>query len=185
MNCILALGISFSFCYSNVTKYYNVSLRLPSVLCHCWLSSRKGIWPVKNGGWWRWAHISPDGVAPIRMVGVSASVNLPLHHNVQRFSSGTGSSGWSQKNGRKMIVVVVVFTISYNWYSLQFCFSCISDVDECLEGSPCTLPHQKCINIPGSFKCGCEDGFVASSNGSCQLRPKGIYILHCCVSVSC
>ena len=30
------------------------------------------------GGWW-WAPVSPDGVAPSRMVGVSASVNLPLH----------------------------------------------------------------------------------------------------------
>jgi len=28
----------------------------------------------------RWALVSPDGVAPSRMVGVSASVNLPLHH---------------------------------------------------------------------------------------------------------
>jgi len=25
---------------------------------------------------------------------VSASVNLPLHHEVQKFSSGTGSLGW-------------------------------------------------------------------------------------------
>ena len=39
------------------------------------------------------------------MVGVSASVNLPLHHKVQKFSSGTGSPGWSQKKGRKMVVV--------------------------------------------------------------------------------
>jgi len=37
---------------------------------------------------------------------VSASVNLPLHHKVQKFSSGTGSSGWSQKKGRKMVVLV-------------------------------------------------------------------------------
>ena len=29
-----------------------------------------------------------------RMVGVSASVNLPLHHKVQKFSSGSGSPGW-------------------------------------------------------------------------------------------
>jgi len=34
--------------------------------------------------------ISPDGVAPSRTVGVSASVFLPLHHKVQKFSSGTG-----------------------------------------------------------------------------------------------
>jgi len=37
------------------------------------------------GGWWRWALVSPDGVAPSRMVGVSASVNLPLHRKVQKF----------------------------------------------------------------------------------------------------
>ena len=42
-----------------------------------------------DGG--RWALVSPDGVAPSRLVGVSASVNLPLHHKVQKFSSGTGS----------------------------------------------------------------------------------------------
>jgi len=62
------------------------------------------------GGWWRWALVSPDGVAPSRMVGVSASVNLPMHHKVQKFSSGNGSPGWSQKNGRKTAVVVVVNT---------------------------------------------------------------------------
>jgi len=59
----------------------------------------------KYGGWWRWALVSPDGVAPSRMVYVSASVNLPLHHEVQKFSSGTGSPGWSRKKGRKMVVV--------------------------------------------------------------------------------
>jgi len=45
---------------------------VPSVLWHCRLGGRKGIWPVKNGGWWRWALISPDGVAP------SWTVCLPL-----------------------------------------------------------------------------------------------------------
>jgi len=47
---------------------------------------------------------SPDGVAPSRMVGVSASVNLPLHHKVQKFSSGTGSPGWFRNKGRKTLV---------------------------------------------------------------------------------
>jgi len=59
----------------------------------------------KNGGWWRWALLSLDGVVPSRMVGVSASVNLPLHHKAQKFSSGTGSPVWSLKKGRKMVVV--------------------------------------------------------------------------------
>jgi len=45
-------------------------------------------------GWWRWALVNPDGVTPRWMVSVSASVNLPLHHKVQKFSSGTGSPGW-------------------------------------------------------------------------------------------
>jgi len=62
----------------------------------------------KNEGWWRWAPVGPDGVAPRRLVGVSASVNLPLHHKVQKFSSGTGSPGWFRKKGRKMVAVVVV-----------------------------------------------------------------------------
>jgi len=54
------------------------------MLWHCWLGGRKDIRPVKNmGGWWRWVLVSPDGVAPSRMVGVSASVNLPLHHKVR------------------------------------------------------------------------------------------------------
>jgi len=38
------------------------------------------------------------------MVGVSASVNLPLQHKVQKFSSGTGSPGWSQTKGGKTVV---------------------------------------------------------------------------------
>jgi len=54
------------------------------------------------------ALVSPDGVAPSRMVCVSASVNLPLHHKVPKFTSGTGSPGWSWKKGRKTVVVVVI-----------------------------------------------------------------------------
>ena len=56
-----------------------------------------------------WALVSPDGVAPSRIVCVSASVNLPLHHKVQTFSSGTGSPGWSRRKGHKTVVVVVEF----------------------------------------------------------------------------
>jgi len=52
--------------------------------------------------------VSPDGLVPSRMVSVSACVNLPLHHKVQKFSSGTGSPGWSGKKGCKTVVVVVV-----------------------------------------------------------------------------
>ena len=53
-----------------------------------------------------WKLLSPDGVAASLKVGVSASVSLPLHSKVQKFSSGTGSPGW--KMGRKVVVVVVL-----------------------------------------------------------------------------
>jgi len=53
----------------------------------------------KMEGWWSWGMVSLDGVAPSPMVGVSASVNLPLHHKVQKFSSDTSSYGWSRKKG--------------------------------------------------------------------------------------
>jgi len=69
----------------------------------------------KMGGWRRWALLSPDGVAPSRMVGVSASVNLPLHHKVQKFSSGTSSPMWSRKKGRKTVVCECVL-----WLSISF-----------------------------------------------------------------
>jgi len=39
---------------------------------------------------------------------LSASVNLPLHHKVQKFSSGTGSPGWSGKRAVKRLCASVV-----------------------------------------------------------------------------
>ena len=65
----------------------------------------------KKWGWWRWALVSPGGVALSRMVGVSASVNLPLRHKVQKFSSGTDSPGWSRKKGHKTVVCGVVVPV--------------------------------------------------------------------------
>ena len=61
--------------------------------------------------------VSLDGVAPSRMVIVSASVNLPLHRKVHKFLSGTGSPGWSQKKGRKTVVCVLVCVCQLNiWH---------------------------------------------------------------------
>jgi len=57
-----------------------------------------------------------------QMVGVSASVNLPLHHEVHKFSSCTGSPGWSRKKGRKTVVVVVFGPPTMGiWWFLLFC----------------------------------------------------------------
>jgi len=51
---------------------------------------------------------------------VSASVNLPLHHKVQKFSSGTSSPGWSRKKGRKTVVLVVciLYFAAFEMYSV-------------------------------------------------------------------
>jgi len=42
----------------------------------------------------------------LRIMGDAGGVNLPLHHKVQKFSSGTGSPGWSREKGHKAVVVV-------------------------------------------------------------------------------
>ena len=54
------------------------------------------------GGWWRWALVSLDGVAPSRVVGVSASVNLRLHHEVLFWHRLTRMV---QEKGCEMVVV--------------------------------------------------------------------------------
>jgi len=77
---------------------------LPPVLSRCWLGGRKGIRPVKMGGgggghWLVRMEWCPAGWS------VCASVNLPLHYKVHKFSSGTGSPGWSWKKGCKTVVV--------------------------------------------------------------------------------
>ena len=69
------------------------------------------------GGWWRWALVSPAGVVPSRMVSVSASVNLPLHHKVQKFASGTGSPGWSRKKGHKQLCVLLTILGTEPWHT--------------------------------------------------------------------
>ena len=42
---------------------------------------------------------------------MSACVNLPLHRKVQKFSSGTGSPGWSRKTSHKTVVVVMLLEL--------------------------------------------------------------------------
>ena len=41
---------------------------------------------------------------------------------------------------------------------------CYSDIDECLsgDGGGC---EQSCINLPGSYECSCQQGYVLGSNG--------------------
>jgi len=99
--------------------------------------------PVKNigdsggGHWLVWMEWRPAGWS---VVGVSASVNLLLHHKVQKFSSGTGSPGWSQRKGGKTVVVcgaismptptqVLIAVLSLTFYSHQcLCINCTQKI---------------------------------------------------------
>jgi len=130
--------------------------QLPSVLWHCWLGGSKGIRPIKNiGGSWRWALVSLDGVAPSRMVSVSASVNLPLHRKVQNFSSGTGSTRWSRKKGRKMVCVC-----------LCHCHSCLTS------GSTSSVRRLR----RKSCRTTCDFQWVAVSHAGIELT---VLLLNC------
>ena len=73
------------------------------------------------GGWWRWALVSLDGVAPCWMVSVSASVNLAMHHKIQKFSSGTGLPGWSRKKGCKTVECACVLDELCLKLTFSFC----------------------------------------------------------------
>ena len=76
------------------------------------------------------------------MVGVSASVNLPLHHKVQKFSSSTRLPRWSWKKGCKTVVcvicgvseVTVVINVTYVALSIlkQHCLTSVNVPLECV-----------------------------------------------------
>jgi len=97
-------------CFANMQWQENHVTVSAYVLCcspRCWFVSSKALCCLCALRFVNAFLRSLVGVVPSRMVGVSASVNLPLHHKVQKFSSGIGSPGWSRKKGRKTVVVVV------------------------------------------------------------------------------
>ena len=111
----------------------------------------------KYRGWWRWALARPDGVAPSRMGGVSASVNLPLHHKVQKFSSGTGSPGWSQKKGHRPLQPWTQHrTLTSLWTVISRC-RCMS--------APCVAQH--------FASC---DSYVRSCDRCRLMRPRQVVV---------
>ena len=64
----------------------------------------------EDGGGWHWlVQIEWHSAG----WSVCLPVNLLLHHKVRKFSSGTGSPGWSRKKGRKTVVVRW-------WYKIWF-----------------------------------------------------------------
>ena len=42
--------------------------------------------------------------------------SLPLHHKVQKFSSGTGSPGWTQKKGKTVVVWSILSSVRRSMY---------------------------------------------------------------------
>jgi len=59
--------------------------------------------------------VSPDGVVPSRIVGVSASVNLPLHHKVQSCLLAPAHPGGPGKRAVKRLWwcgVIAIITIT-------------------------------------------------------------------------
>jgi len=58
----------------------------------------------KMVGWWRWALVSSDGVAPSRMISVSASVNLTFTIKSRSSLLAPAHPGGPGKNGRKTVV---------------------------------------------------------------------------------
>jgi len=109
------LGICLIFI---IVICYEICSTATSVLHVCCVYD---FWAQLWWGWWRWALISLDGVAPSWMVSVSASVNLALHHKVQKFSSGTGSPGWSRQKGRKTVVMWYAFSVTWSDMAFDEC----------------------------------------------------------------
>jgi len=60
----------------------------------------------KHGRWWRWALLSPNGVAPSRMVGVSAF--SPYTIKSRSSPLALAHPGGPRKKGRKTVVCVCV-----------------------------------------------------------------------------
>jgi len=89
-----------------------------------------------SGHWLVWMEWRPAGWL------VSASVNLPLHHEVQRFSSDTGSSGWPRKKAHKMVVVWVVgVTATIKAHSHHQTEPSLSVLNSCILLQLYTLPQ--------------------------------------------
>ena len=79
------------------------------ITCLCIISLhglRLVAWDSKMGGWWRWALVSPDGVAPSRMVYVSASVNFPFTIKSTSSLLAPAHLGGPGRKGCKTVVVV-------------------------------------------------------------------------------
>ena len=45
----------------------------------------------------------------------------------------------------------------------------ILDIDECNGGaSVCDQTRGGCLNVPGSYRCNCSDGYILGANNECK-----------------
>jgi len=85
--------------YKHATGYASQHIWCLSQARTKWEGCGRNVIQHKNGEMTRGGPlISPDGLAPSRMVGVSASIIFPCTIKVQKkISSGTGLSEWTRK----------------------------------------------------------------------------------------
>ena len=100
----------------------------------------------------------PDGWS------VSASVNLPLHHEVQKFSSGTGSPGWSRKRAVKRLWCGILYRCVWLTYHTSHRTSSVLGFRKCM--SDTTTRAQRVTAAPDQ----CRRVSVTLSGRTLTLR---------------
>ncbi|XP_052803968.1 uncharacterized protein LOC128234050 isoform X2 [Mya arenaria] len=67
-------------------------------------------------------------------------------------------------------------------YSL---IDCSGDINECDDESAVCPTNSECINIPGSYVCNCNNGYLKTAAGLCQECPNGKFGENCTQTCAC
>lgn len=51
------------------------------------------------------------------------------------------------------------------------------DVDECLEENKCPKSNERCINLVGSYRCECSEGYKRNKDQECEINIEGLFDL--------
>lgn len=51
---------------------------------------------------------------------------------------------------------------------------CHADVDECLVEGTCA--HGRCVNLDGSFRCSCYQGYEVATDGKSCQGTRGLWV---------
>lgn len=49
------------------------------------------------------------------------------------------------------------------------------DLDECLEENKCTKANEHCINLVGSYRCECTEGYKRNKDQECEIDVEGLF----------